>query len=347
MKLECRIWDATVDEAINLFRLTAADGAYIELSNLGATWVAASMPDADGRCADVLAGYPSLQGYLDDTCYMGATIGRYANRLSAASVSIEGVAYRLEANDGANTNHGGFRGWNRRIWDWCEIPSGIRFSLVSPHLEGGFPGEVTATVDYTFADDHTVTIRHRATTDRPTHVNMTNHAYFNLSGTAEVIDDHRLQIFASRMLDTDAAFIPTGKSVAIEGTPFDFSAMQRIGDLRHLSHPQLEWNRGYNHCYLLDNTPRLHPAAVVSHPATGRRLTVTTTYPAVLFYSAGYLESSAPGKLGVPHVPSTALCLETQFYPDAPAHENFPSTLLCQGQIYDHTTNYKFDTVRQ
>ena len=323
MELSYKQWGEYAGEPLFLFRLTAADGAYVELTNLGATWVSAYMPDARGELADVLLGYPSAQGYIDDTCYMGATVGRYANRIARARVVIGGVEYRLDANDGVNTNHGGFHGWNRRVWGWQWLPQGIRFTLVSPHVEG-------------------LSICHRAVTDRTTCVNMTNHAYFNLSGSAKPIDDHLLRICSGTMLDTDASFIPTGRLCSVEGTPFDFTHAHAIGDSLHMTHRQLEWNRGYNHCYVLGDPGTMRRAAVLSHPASGRKLAVDTSLPAVLFYSAGFLPGTE-GKQGEPLLPATGACLETQFYPDAPSHPTFPSTLLRYGETYSYMTKYKFD----
>lgn len=345
MRLDYRLWDASCNKDIYLFRLTASDGTYIELSNWGATWVAASMPDGLGCCSDVLLGYPTLSGYMTDTSYLGATIGRYANRLSGASITVDGIKYHLEANDGENTNHGGIHGWHRRIWSWCEIPSGIRFTLFSPHLEGGFPGDVQVAVDYCLTDDHCVTIKHRAETSAPTHVCMTNHAYFNLSGRMQSVDDHLLRIFSTKMLETDIAFIPTGKIIPVLSTPFDFTTAHAIGEYRHLTDIQLKWNRGYNHCYVLEDTCGLKPAAVLTHLQSRRKLTVSTTLPSVLFYSAGYLQSESIGKQGGRLIPDTGVCLETQFYPDSPAHDSFPSTLLRVGDIYEHITKYKFETI--
>lgn len=344
MQLDSRIWDARYEDIL-LFRLTASDGAYIEVTNYGATWVSAVMPDAQGRCTDVLLGYNTLQGYMDDTSYMGSTVGRYANRLRNAAIDIDGTIYPLEANDGVNTNHGGVDGWHRCVWQWCEIENGVRFMLTSPHLQGGFPGTVEAVVEYTMTDDHRVTIRHRATTNAPTHVNMTCHAYFNLVGRQEVVDDHLLQIFSDRILDTDASFIPTGEVVTVQNTPFDFTRLHAIGLYRHDTHRQLEWNRGYNHCYILGEAGTCHRAACVQHIASGRAMRVETTLPAVLFYSAGYLQSEAPGKCNKPHTPSTGLCLEAQFYPDTPSHQHFPSTLLRPGEEYNHTTQFTFYTI--
>ncbi len=341
---EYRQWGIVDGTPVNIYRLTTPDGAYIELTDYGATWVSAYMPDARGVMKDLLLGYDSPQGYLTDDCYMGATVGRYANRIARATITIEGEQYPLENNDGQNTNHGGFHGWHRRFWTAEIIPSGVRFSLLSPHLEGGFPGEVKVTVEYTLSPDHCVTIHHRAEADRATHICMTNHAYFNLSGTPTPIDDHIMRIFSASMLETDATFIPSGRLVSVIDTPFDFSTAHAIGEHLHKQHQQLEWNRGYNHCYTLGDTGVMKRAAVVSHPASGRKLTVDTTLPAVLFYSAGYL-SGRVGKGGIPLSPTTGFCLETQFYPDTPSHVHFPATLLVAGDIYDHTTKYKFDTL--
>ncbi len=345
MKLDYRVWDCISCPEVYLFRLTAADGSYIELTNKGATWVSAVMPDAQGRCADVLLGYSSLQGYINDTAYMGATVGRYANRIAQAQIVVDDIAYRLETNDGCNTNHGGINGWHRRIWEWCEIPNGVRFMLTSPHLEGGFPGTVRAVVDYCMDENHCVTVRHTAVTDKATHLNMTNHAYFNLSAQAQSIDDHILQIFSDTILDTTAQFIPTGQMVNVKHTPFDFMEAHPIGDHRNKRDCQLQWNRGYNHCYLLGEAGTLRRAAVLTHPSTGRQLSVATTLPAVFFYSAGYLESCNEGKHRVCHTPHTGVCLETQFYPDAPSHKHFPSTLLQPGEEYNYVTQYKFETI--
>ncbi len=342
MELSYKEWGEYEGQTLYLFRLTASDGAYVELTNWGATWVSACMPDAHGHLADVLLGYPSSQGYIDDTCYIGATVGRYANRIARARVCIEGVEYKLEANDGENTNHGGFHGWNRRVWGWKQLAQGVRFTLVSPHLEGGFPGEAQVEVDYCFDDNHILSLCHRVVTDRTTYINMTNHAYFNLSGEVKPIDDHLLRICSDTMLDTDASFIPTGKLLPVEGTLFDFTCAHAIGDNLHKHHQQLEWNRGYNHCYVLGEPGIMRRAAVLSHLASGRKLSVDTTLPAVLFYSAGFLPG-VKGKQGMPMLPSTGVCLETQFYPDAPSHPAFPSTLLRCGETYSYMTNYKFD----
>lgn len=346
MKLDYRVWDESQQE-VKLFRLTANDGSYIEVTNYGATWVSAAMPDSNGVCNDILLGYATLDDYMADTSYMGSTVGRYANRLRNASIEIEGTTYRLEANDGANTNHGGVSGWHKCAWQWCEIPNGVRFMLRSPHLQGGFPGNVDAIVEYTMTDDHQVTIRHKATTDAATHVNMTCHAYFNLSGKQKSVDDHLINICSNRILDTTSAFIPTGAIVEVENTPFDFTRLRAIGDRRNDDNQQLQWNRGYNHCYPLGTAGELHRAAYVEHRETGRSMLVETTLPAVLFYSAGYLESCRAGRCGAVHAPTTGFCLETQFYPDSPAHKDFPSTLLHPGEEYDYITKFTFSTNKE
>lgn len=316
------------------FRVMNRSGAYMEFSNWGARWISAFVPDARGTLGNVLVGYRDLAGYLTDTYYMGAVIGRFANRISNASFVIAGKTYSLEANDGKNTNHGGPSGFHAHLWEWEELSDGIRFSLYSPDGEGGYPGNVSVSVDYRFSEENTLSVFYRAETDKATYINMTNHAYFNLSGTGERITEHRLCIPSDRMLDTTPDFIPTGKILAVSGAPFDFTSPRRIGDVIDTDDRQLHWNRGFNHTYILKEGKSdsvVLRAASLLHPETGRLLVVWTDLPAVLLYTAGFYE-----------YPDTAVCLETQFYPDTPSHAHFPSCLLCPGDIYEHRTLFCF-----
>lgn len=315
------------------FKVENTSGAYIELTNWGARWIAAAMPDADGVTANVLMGYKELSDYLNDTYYMGATVGRFANRIANASFTIDGESYHLENNDGENTNHGGYSGFHNKIWQWENLPDGIRFRLFSPDGEGGYPGNVCVIADYRLNEANEVSIRHCAVTDRATYINITNHAYFNLSGTGKKITEHCLQIPADRILDTTSGFIPTGEKVKVAGTPFDFTFPKPIGKDLYADHRQLAWNKGYNHCYILkeEASSEMVQAASLYEPASGRRLTVQTDLPGVLLYTAGYYEQ-----------PDTAVCLETQFYPDTPSHTDFPSCLLQPGTVYEHHTVFGF-----
>lgn len=317
------------------FRMVNTTGAYVELTNLGARWIAAAVPDTSGRIADVLVGHGRREDYLTDEFYMGATVGRFANRIAGAAITIDGRTYALEQNDGRNTNHGGFSGFHRKLWDWKITEKSVVFSLHSPDGEGGYPGHVDVSVEYEWSESHALTIRYHGVTDRPTYLNLTNHAYFNLSNGKGKITKHRLRIPARTILDTTQDFIPTGKETEVSGTPFDFTRMKDVGQDLYADHIQLEWNRGYNHCYVLkkEKDDRIVEAAQLYEPESGRMLTVKTDLPAVLLYTAGYYPQ-----------PHTAVCLETQYYPDTPSHPDFPSCLLRPGEAYRHTTVFAFGT---
>lgn len=329
-------WSNTLSaETIYHFRLTNATGASIELTNLGATWVSAYMPNSRGILENILLGYDNAEDYIKDSFYMGATIGRFANRIDQASFSIEGNTYLLEKNDGENTNHGGLSGFSKKIWQWEEMDSGIRFMLHSPDMEGGYPGNVDIEVEYIFSDTNELTINYYGITDRPTYLNLTNHAYFNLSGDQRKITEHHLLIPSSRIVETTAQFIPTGSFVSVKGTPFDFTSRRRIGTHLYENNNQLLQNRGYNHCYILKEQPskELLTAAILSDPElSGRELTVTTDLPGMLLYTSGYLTPT----------PDIGVCLETQYFPDTPSHPRFPSCLLMPGEEYRHRTIYTF-----
>lgn len=322
---------------IYLFRLTNETGAYVELTNWGARWVSAFVPDTDGLLANVLAGYDRVEDLLADPHYMGATVGRFANRIARAQFTINGVDYPLEANDGMNTNHGGFSGFHRKTWQWEKLPEGIRFSLFSPDGEGGYPANVQVTVDYHWSDDNELRIDFQGKADACTYLNLTNHAYFNLSGKRGTAGGHELLIPADHVLETDRTFIPTGKIVPVAGTPFDFRQAKAVGRDWHADCEQLCWNKGYNHCYVLkrERSAATVFAARLVEPQSKRQLEVYTDLPGILFYSAGYY--SAPG---------TALCLETQYFPDSPSHSHFPDCLLRPGDTYRQYTTFRFGVAR-
>lgn len=320
-------------EPVLRFTIQNPSGAIVELTNWGARWITATVPDANGILANVLKGYKELSGYLNDTYYTGATIGRFANRIAGASFTLGRQTFRLEANDGQNTNHGGYSGFHQKIWQWEELPDGIRFHLNSPDGEGGYPGNIRMTTEYRFNENNELSVRHQAETDRSTYINITNHAYFNLSGTNRRITEHWLHIPADRILDTTSGFIPTGERVRVTGTPFDFTIPKQIGKDLYADNEQLRWNKGYNHYYILkdESSPERIQAATLYDPDSGRHLIVKTDLPGILLYTAGYHKE-----------PDTAACLETQFYPDTPSHPDFPSCLLQPGEIYEHYTLFSF-----
>ncbi|WP_321334675.1 aldose epimerase family protein [uncultured Bacteroides sp.] len=334
MEVSATLWgNMAQGEEIYLFRITNENGAYVELTNLGATWVSAVVPDRHGIMGNVLLGYDTAEGYVRDLYYMGATIGRFANRIDGASFSIDGVAYRLERNDGSNTNHGGTSGFSHKLWQWKLVDDGVCFTITSPDKEGGYPGCVEVSVTFSWSEKNELTILYSGYTDKPTYLNLTNHAYFNLTARDGEIIDHILMIPSNRMLDTTSRFIPTGAYRLIDNTPFDFMYPRRLGNHLHDNDSQLLCNHGYNHCYVLKDVSGddLLLAAILIEPRWGRRLEVMTTLPSVLLYTAGYYVQ-----------PDVAVCLEAQYLPDSPHHPHFPSCLLLPGKQYDERTIFIF-----
>lgn len=332
-------------QPVLLFRLQNKTGSYIEITNYGATLISIVVPDSKGDFGNVILAYENMESYFSDTSYLGSTVGRFANRIANARFSLKGKTFLLEKNDGKNTNHGGLSGWHKKIWDWEEIPSGIRFTCLSPDGEGGYPGNVKVTVDYIFDEDNTLRIKYAGVTDATTYLNLTNHSYFNLSGNCTPILDHQLYIPSTEILETTSDFIPTGRYVNVKDTPFDFTFMHNISDYFYEDNQQLKWNRGYNHCYLLKKktSREMRLAARLVHPSSGRKMTVETNFPGMLLYTAGYLESKSPAKNKQPLTPNTGVCFETQFFPDTPSHTHFPSCLLNPGEAYNYETTYHFE----
>ena len=343
-----------------IFRLTNRQGASVDLCEWGARWMQARVPGRDGRLGDTLQGYVRPEEWLTDDCYRGATIGRYANRIGGAEVTVDGVRYALDRNDGPNCNHGGRHGLNTCLWQGIPEEDGVSFTLTSPHLAGGWPGEVTLRVSYRWDDNNRLLVTHEATTDRPTWLSLTLHPYFNLGNRPGSVADHLLYIPSTRRLEMDAAFLPTGRLVEVQGTPFDFTRPARIGQYAGQLCDELVWSRGYNHCYpvpdpafpderaetlspteglplaasqsLMEGTAltegiplaeSLPLAAQLTAPDSGRVLSIYTDLPGILVYSGGFLPQ-----------PESAVALEAQFWPDTPGHADFPSCLLRPGMRY-------------
>ena len=312
-------------------------------------------PDRSGHRADVVLGFHDLRHYETDSPFFGALVGRYANRIAGARFSLDGVSYPLAANNGPNTLHGGVRGFDKRVWSAAELPAanGVRLSLVSPNGEEGFPARVAVSVTYTLSGDR-LRLDYEAHNDEPagglaTVVNLTNHTYWNLAGEGSgSIADHRLQLHASSYTPTDAASIPAGSPVPVEGTPFDFRLPTAIGTRWREGHEQLALAGGYDHNLVLDGVPGGAPqhdgvalAALVTEPATGRRLEVWTDQPGVQLYSANHLTGQLRGKSGRLYRQGDAFCLETQHWPDSPNRSEFPSTTLLPGQTFRTSTVFR------
>ncbi|MBE3097006.1 MAG: galactose mutarotase [Planctomycetes bacterium] len=330
-------------EAVELFTLDSGPGLRVSLINYGAILTAVEVPDRAGKTANVCLYVDTLEQYLKGVP-SGAVIGRYANRIGGAKFSIDGAEYKVTANASPNHIHGGRRGFDKVVWkaepvagaDW----TGVRFSYTSPDGDEGYPGTVRATVTYAVTVNSELRMEYTATTDKPTVVNLTNHAYWNLAGAGQGnVYANQLMINADRYLPADAALIPSGELAKVEGTPLDFRTPHAVG----ARIAELPATRGYDHCYVLNkkSPAELSLAARVVEPVSGRAMEVWTTYPGVQLYTANHLD----GKLkvaGRAYEKHGALCLETQYFPDSPNKPNFPSPMLRPGQTYRHVTVHKF-----
>jgi len=333
--------DGTV---VEVYQLQNRNGLRAKVITYGALLTEMHVPDRTGRFGDVTLGFDNLQSYLDGHPYFGATVGRYANRIAQGRFTLDGRTYVLATNDGPNHLHGGVRGFDKVIWR-AEVLAGtgaaVRFTYTSPDGEEGYPGTLTAAVTYTLTEDNELRLDYLATTSQATVVNLTNHAYWNLAGTGNILD-HVLQIAADRYTPVDDTLIPTGAIDPVRGTPMDFTRPLPIGSrIRQLTNePQ-----GYDHNYVLDSRGGdLALAARVEEPTTGRVLEIHTTEPGIQFYSGNFLDGTLTGKGGVVYQQYDGFCLETQHFPDSPNRPNFPSVILRPGQIYTQTTIHKFST---
>jgi len=337
-------------QAIDLYTLTNAHGMQVAITNYGAAVVSIKVPGRQGKMDDVALGYDTLDGYVSDKAFLGATVGRYGNRIGHAKFTLGGTEYNLAKNNGENTLHGGKVGFNKKVWQAREVPSGgeqsLELSYVSKDGEEGYPGTLRASVTFTLPNDrNALIIDYRATTDKTTVVNLTNHTYFNLSGEGHGdILKYQLELDASHFTPVDQTLIPTGEVLATKGTPLDFTKPVEIGARINDNDPQLKFGKGYDHNYVLDRNgkPGLIEAAEVFDPQSGRVLQVYTTEPGIQFYTGNFLQGEEHGKGGKVYTYRSAFCLETQHFPDSPNKPSFPSTELKPGQEYRSTTEFRF-----
>lgn len=327
-------------------RVTLDNGTLsCNILTLGAMLQSLNVPGADGAPLDVVLGCDTVEGCLTvGDGYLGAIVGRYANRIAKGRFTLNGREYILERNNGENHLHGGPTGFSTRVWTVEELAADrVTLSLLSPDGDEGYPGALKVQVTYAL-EGAALRIHYRAASDRDTVCNLTNHAFFNLSGHASGdVLDQQVQIFASRYTPTDAGSIPLGTLAPVEGTPLDLRTLTPIG--AHVDDPfeQLAMAKGYDHNYVLDGPQGgLRPAALAWSPRTGITMAVDTTLPGLQFYSANYLLSGSPGKGGAVYGPRHAFCLETQFFPDSPNRPGFPSSVLRAGETFDHTTVFRF-----
>ena len=331
----------------DLYTLKNGTGMVVKITNQGAKIVQILVPDKSGQLGDVVLGYETVDQYVAGRASYGAIIGRYANRIAKGRFTLNGQEYQLPVNNGPNHLHGG-RGSHFRVWDAKQIDDrSVRLTYVFKDGEEGYPGNTTLTVVYTVTDDQELKIAYEAVTDKPTVINFTNHAFFNLAGEGKGdILGHELTINADRFTPIDATSIPTGELRAVTGTPFDFTRPMKIGARISNADEQLKFGTGYDHNFVLNKAgsgPSF--AARLADPASGRVMEVYTTEPGMQLYTGNFNTGKPPadvGKGGKPYNFREAVCLETQHFPDSPNKANFPTTVLNPGQTFTSTTIYKF-----
>jgi len=334
------------------FVLANTKGFEAVVISYGAALVSLKAPDRNGKSADIVLGYDSLDGYEQDKTFFGATIGRYGNRIAGGQFTLDGTVFHLPKNDGPNSLHGGSRGFNKRIWTGVDRSRAdaqvLEFTYTSQDGEEGYPGTLQVQVTYTLPEEtNELRIDYSATTDKDTVVNLTNHSYFNLSGVAgQEILEHQLLLRALEFTPVDSTLIPTGELRAVCCGPFDFTKATAIGARINQGDEQLKFGKGYDHNWVLERTNKggLQVAAEVFEPTSGRVLEVLTTEPGIQFYSGNFLDGTVRGKGGQLYGQRTGFCLETQHFPDSPNHPNFPSTVLRPGQVYRTTTVFRLTT---
>lgn len=337
--------------AVDLFTLTNAHGIEVRAITYGAIIVSIRTPDRNGRLADIVLGLNTLDQYRTRSRFFGAVVGRYANRIGGARFTLDGRTYQLAANNGPNHLHGGIRGFDKVVWKGEAFDrdgaAGVVFTYRSPDGEEGYPGTLDAKVTYTLTPRDELVIDYTATADKATHVNLTQHTYFNLAGEGSGdILQHQLTLDADRYTPVDERLIPLGELASVEGTPFDFRKPAAIGARIDADHEQLRRGQGYDHNFVLNGGPGLRRAARVVEPSSGRTLDVATTQPGVQFYSGNFLDGTATGKSGRAYGRRSGFCLETQHFPDSPNKPSFPSTILRRGQEYRSRTVFTFGVQR-
>ena len=316
--------------------LTNSLGFEVSITNYGGAITSLKTPDRYGRFGDIVLGFETREEYVRNPRYFGALIGRHANRIANGRFSLNGAHYQLPQNNGVNHLHGGFKGFDKRDWTVSRDKNTLHLAYSSDDGEEGYPGNLDAFVDFTLLDNE-LRVDYYATTDHDTIVNLTNHSYFNLRGSGTILD-HELLLNADHFTPVSEDLIPTGEIKPVAGTPMDFRKSKAIGT-------DLDAAGGYDHNFVLNNYDgSMKPAVRLSESTTGRVLEVLTTQPGMQFYSGNFLDGTLVGRNGVAYGKYAGLCLEPQYFPDAPNHPNFPSTVLRPGEEYKQTTVFRFSS---
>lgn len=333
---------------VEIYTLKNANGAEAKIMTYGGIVQSLIMPDKSGKFGDVVLGYDSLDGYLTNSPYFGALIGRYGNRIGGGKFTLEGKTYTLATNNGPNSLHGGLIGFDKVVWTARPLETKQGPALILTYLskdgEEGFPGNLTVTAIYTLRDDNALELQYTANTDKTTVLNLTHHSYFNLAGEGNGdILNHVVYINSDKTTPVDKVLITTGEFADVTGTPFDFRTPTAIGARINDPNPVLQYGPGYDHNWVI-NKPmgQLGQMARVKEPTTGRVMEVWSDEPGLQFYVGNFLDGTIKGKSGVAYQVHTAFCMEPQHYPDSPNKPNFPSVVLRPGQTFHNTIIYKF-----
>lgn len=340
----------TAGENVAKYTLENKNGIQVAIITYGGRIVSLRTSDKNGNMENVVLGFNDLSQYEKENPYFGALIGRYGNRIANGKFSLDGTEYSLAKNNGPNNLHGGEEGFDSKVWesateesaDWVKL----KLTYTSTDMEEGFPGNLKTTVTYTLHKDNSIDVLYEATTDKATIVNLTQHAYFNLSGDfSQSILDHRVEIDADKFVPVDNGLIPTGELKSVDNTPFDFREPKLIGKDIDSDNEQINLGGGYDHCFVLNNqSAGYRPVAIAYHPATGRTLEVLTNEPGMQFYTGNFLDGSLETPSGGTYGKRSGFCFETQHYPDSPNQPDFPSVTLKPGDTYSSRTTFKFST---
>jgi aldose 1-epimerase len=348
-KIEKKSFGEVEGKMVALYTLTNTKGLEMGVTNYGGIVVSLMVPDRDGHMGDIVLGYNNVEAYVKKNPHFGCIVGRYANRIGSAKFSLDGKEYTLAVNNGANSLHGGNKGFDKIVWDSKELAKkdavGIEFKYLSKDGEEGFPGNLSVTVIYWLTNENEFKIEYTATTDKATVVNLTHHSYFNLTGEGSGdILGHQLIINADQYTPVAQGLIPTGKFATVEGTPLDFRKMAAVGERINADFEQLQLGKGYDHNWVLNKAKpgEMALAAILYEPTSGRMMEVMTTEPGLQVYTGNFLDGSIIGKSGKVYGFRNGLCLETQHYPDSPNKPEFPSVVLRPGETYQTSTIYKF-----